>query len=154
MARDDDDRRVPGARGPHGATRSGSPESTRDLSVRDRFSRGDGPQEFEDLSLERRDLERERDVPQVPFSRVDVLEDPRQIRVVGSGGLRRRLPSESHRGDAIPQNFKLAVQPKSATEFELASKHPPASSPGTNRANRYHRATTRMLRPVQLRPKG
>ena len=128
MARDDDDRRVPGARGPHGATRSGSPESTRDLSVRDRFSRGDGPQEFEDLSLERRDLERERDVPQVPFSRVDVLEDPRQIRVVGSGGLRRRLPSESHRGDAIPQDLELDVEPEFATELRIDLQRFPAGS--------------------------
>src|SRR5439155_24741350 len=109
MARDDDDRRVPGAHGPHGATGSGSPKSTRDFSVRDRFSRGDGPQEFEDLSLERRDLERERDVSQVPFSRVDVLEYPRQTRVVGSGGLRRGFSSESHRGDAIPQDLELDV---------------------------------------------
>src|SRR5437773_5528922 len=115
MARDDDDRRVPGARGPHGATRSGSPESTRDLSVRDRFSRGDGPQEFEDLSLERRDLEGERDVSQVPFSCVDVLEDPGQIRVVGPGGLYRGFSSESHRGDAIPQDLELDVHPEFAT---------------------------------------
>src|SRR5207247_9017033 len=107
MARDDDDRRVPGARGPHGATGSGSPESTRDLSVRDRFSRGAGLQEFEDLSLERRDLERERDVSQVPFSRVCVLEDVREIRVVGAGGLRRALTSEAARSGATDQDRVL-----------------------------------------------
>src|SRR5207247_9341257 len=128
----DDDRRVPGARGPHGATRSGSPESTRDLSVRDRFSRGDGPQEFEDLSLERRDLERERDVSQIPFSRVDVLEDPGQIRVVGPGGLHRGLSRELHRGDAIPQDLEMDVQAEFATELRIDLQRFPAFSAGTH----------------------
>src|SRR6058998_4349876 len=52
VARDHDDRRVSRARGPHRTAGSRSPESTRDLAIRDRFSRGNRPQELEDLSLE------------------------------------------------------------------------------------------------------
>src|SRR5437016_2670008 len=82
MARNHDDRRVPRAGGPDRAARSRSTEAACDLPVRDSLARRDRPQELEDLSLEGRDLERERNVPQIALSRVDMLEDPGQIWVL------------------------------------------------------------------------
>src|SRR5437870_680598 len=82
VARDDDDHRVSRARGPDRAARSGPPEASGDLPVRDRLARRNRPQELEDLSLEGRDLERERNVLQIALSRVDMFEDPGQIWVL------------------------------------------------------------------------
>src|SRR2546425_1116787 len=82
VARDDDDHRVSRARGPDRAARSGPPEPSGDLPVRDRLARRNRPQELEDLSLEGRDLERERNVLQIALSRVDMFEDPGQIWVL------------------------------------------------------------------------
>src|SRR2546428_10901228 len=103
VARDDDDRRVPRAGGSDRPARSRSTEATCDLTIRDRFARGDGPQEVEDLPFERRDLEVDGKVTQIPGPGVDMLEDPGQIGGVRSRGLSGNLPSQPHRRDAVPQ---------------------------------------------------
>src|SRR5712664_217248 len=119
VAGNDDDHRVSGARGPDRATRSGPPEPSRDFTVRDRLAGRDRPQELEYLPLEGRNLQRERNVLQIALSRVDMLEDPRQVRMVGSRGLHRRLPGQSHRGDAIPEDLELNVQAELSTELRI-----------------------------------
>src|SRR5207245_8652152 len=70
VARNDDDHRVSGARGADRATRSGTPEPSRDFTVRDRLAGRNRPQELEDLPLEWRDLQRQRNVLQIALSRV------------------------------------------------------------------------------------
>src|SRR3989475_7632542 len=150
VARDADDRRVPRAGGPDCAARSGPPEPSGDLTVRDRLARRNRPQELEDLPLERRDLEGERNVLQIALSRVDMFEDPGQIWVLRSRRLRRSFASQPHRGYAIPQDLELDVQSEFATELRVDLQRFPVSSAGTRADHREHRTNNMMLGPVQV----
>src|SRR5881409_358605 len=150
VARDDDDHRVSRARGPDGAARSGPPEPSGDLPVRDRLARGNRPQELEDLSLEGRDLKRERNVLQIALSRMDMFEDPGQIWVLRSRRLQRSLASQPHRSDAVPQDLELDVQSEFAAELRVDLQRFSVFSAGTRADHREHRTNNMVLGPVQV----
>src|SRR2546426_9810517 len=154
MARNHNDRRVPRAGGPDRAARSRSPEAACDLPVRDRLAGRNRPQEVEDLPFERRDLEVDGNVPQIPVPGVDMFEDPGQIRMVRSRNLSGSLASQPHRRDAIPQDLELDVEAKFTTELRVDLQRLPVFSAGTHADHWEHRPDDMMLGPVQVLLEG
>src|SRR5467141_5037286 len=150
VAGDDDAHRVPRARRSHGPARLRPPELPSNLAVRYRLSKGDRAEEFEDLAFERRDLEMQRDVPEVIVPGPDVLEDPREVRMVRTCGVGVRLLREVDARDAVAEELESNVEAELSAELRVDLECFVVGTPRTSAHDRKQCADDVMFRPVQM----